>query len=198
MKMIVQQTSKVTHATKILSVLVPGVELSAAQLMEVTGIGKTSLSSTLSQLNSRGIIFGREISHEDSFIKKFAYSVVGIPGSEKLNSPVDREESLIQSQRARVLRYFKDDTTELTCKELVEVTMINRSSMTTVLQSLRNDGVIKFRSVIGKSGNATHVYSRGENFSAAFSDESTGYVAEKDYSRIPPPKQSWFSALGEA
>lgn len=194
MKMIVQQTSKVTHVTKILSVLVPGVELSAAQLMAVTGIGKTSLSSTLSQMNSRGIIFGREISREDSFIKKFAYSVVGVPGSEKLNSPVEREESLIQSQRAKVLRYFKEDT-EMTCKELVEVTMINRSSMTTVLQSLRNDGVIKFRSLIGKSGNATHVYSRGENFSAAFSDDSTGYVAEKDYSRIPPPKQSWFSAL---
>jgi DNA-binding transcriptional regulator GbsR (MarR family) len=197
MKMIVQQTSKVTHVTKILSVLVPGVELSAAQLMEVTGIGKTSLSSTLSQMNSRGIIFGREISREDSFVKKFAYSVVGVPGSEKLNSPVEREESLIQSQRARVLRYFKEDT-EMTCKELVEVTMINRSSMTTVLQSLRNDGVIKFRSLIGKSGNATHVYSRGENFSVAFSDDSTGYVAEKDYSKIPPPKQSWFSALGAA
>jgi DNA-binding transcriptional regulator GbsR (MarR family) len=197
MKMIVQQTSKVTHVTKILSALAPGVELSAAQLMAVTGIGKTSLSSTLSQLNSRGIIFGREISHEDYFIKKFAYSVVGVPGSEKLNSPVEREESLIQSQRARVLRYFKEDT-EMTCKELVEVTMINRSSMTTVLQSLRNDGVIKFRSLIGKSGNATHLYSRGENFSAAFSDESTGYVAEKDYSRVPPPKQSWFSALGVA
>jgi hypothetical protein len=85
MKMIVQQTSKVTHVTKILSVLVPGVELSAAQLLEITGIGKTSMSSTLTQMRQRDLVVGREVNSESSCQKMFMYSATRAASSANEN-----------------------------------------------------------------------------------------------------------------